>query len=225
MEMLPKILRAATTIIFTMIIVITACKKEETSNDIKDGDGNIYTTVKIGTQNWLKENLKTTKYNDGTSIPLVTLSSDWKSLTTPAYCYYDNDAANKDIYGALYNWYAVNTGKLCPKGFHVPTQDEWRSLRSFLGTDPGGKMKSTTLWNAPNTGATNSSGFTALPGGRRTDSDDALFINKGTMGHFWSSTQTGPANADDFYLEDVATTLNSYDYSKTLGASCRCLED
>ena len=116
-------------------------------------------------------NLKTTKYNDGTSIPNVTNDTSWSNLTTGAYCWYNNDVSYKNPYGALYNWYAVNTGKLAPKGWHVPSDAEWTTLITYLGGESiaGGKLKEagTTHWLSPNTEATNSTGFSALPGGRR----------------------------------------------------------
>lgn len=209
-----------------LMLFITGCNKDENPDGIVDGDGNAYTTVIIGTQEWLTSNLKTTTYNDETDIPDVTLSSDWKSLTTPAFCWYDNNAGNKDTYGGLYNWYVVNTGKLCPAGFHVPTRDEWIALRTFLGTGAGGAMKSTSsLWEQPNIGATNSSGFSALPGGIRTDNDAATFLYKGEQAVFWCSSQSGPANADTFYIYADQPDLDNYDYSKTLGASVRCIKN
>ncbi len=147
---------------------------------VTDIDGNIYHTVTIGTQVWMVENLKVTKYNDGNVIPYVTDSVSWGKLQTPAYCFYNNDIKNKTIYGALYNWYSVNTGKLAPNGWHVAKDSEWKTLITFLG-DPsnnalfgedsiaGGKMMEigTSHWIGLNSGANNSSGFTALPGGGR----------------------------------------------------------
>ncbi len=219
-----NLIRAAVMLTF-LILLINGCKKDETK-DITDGDGNIYTTVVIGTQEWLTSNLKTSTYNDGAAIPNVTLSADWKSLATPAFCWYDNNAGNKDTYGGLYNWYVVNTGKLCPAGFHVPTKDEWIALRTSLGTDAGGAMKSLSgLWDSPNVGATNSSGFSALPGGMRADNDAAAFQYKGEEAVFWCSTQSGPSNADAFYIFFNQTDLVNYDYSKTLGASVRCIKN
>ncbi len=218
------LIRAA--VMLTLIILlINGCKKDETK-DIADGDGNVYTTVVIGTQEWLTANLKTTTYNDGTAIPNVTQSTDWMSLSTPAFCWYDNNVSNKDIYGGLYNWHAVNTGKLCPDGFHVPTKEEWVALRTLLGTDAGGAMKLISgLWDSPNEGATNSSGFSALPGGMRTDNDAAQFLYKGEKAVFWCSTQSGPSNADAFYIYADQADLENYDYSKTLGASVRCIKN
>jgi len=142
----------------------SSCKKKDDNNNptttagkVTDIDGNVYDTVKIGTQIWIIENLKTTKYNDGTSIPMVTDSAAWINLTTPGYCWHKNTSASyKNTYGALYNWYAVNTGKLAPKGWHVPSDAEWTTLITYLGGDSiaGGKMKETGMshWFSPNTG-------------------------------------------------------------------------
>jgi len=172
----------------------TNCKKDEDSTSaasVTDADGNIYSTVSIGKQVWMKENLKTTKYNDGTPIPNITDYTAWEALSTPSYCWYNNDAASyKAYYGALYNWYAVNTGKLCPTGWHVPIDIEWTILTTYLGGNgvAGGKLKetSTIYWWSPNTGATNETGFTALPGGERNY--DGSYLDVGSYGRWWSST-------------------------------------
>jgi hypothetical protein len=100
---------------------------------VKDIEGNVYKTITIGNQVWMAENLKTTKLNDGTGIPIVTENSSWEAINTPAYCYYDNNSSNNSVYGALYNWYAVKTNKLCPKGWHVPYDKEWTNLKPLLG--------------------------------------------------------------------------------------------
>jgi len=182
-----------------LFILSSSCsKKSESSNStpagtiVKDTDGNIYHTVSIGTQVWMVENLKTTKYNDGTAIPLVTDITAWINLTTPGYCWYNNDDTKyKTPYGALYNRYAVNTGKLCPTGWHIPTDAEWTKLTTYLGGDSvaGGKLKETgtTHWQSPNPGATNVTGFTALPGGYRDY--DGVFGNFGYYGYWWNSTE------------------------------------
>ena len=134
-----------------------------------DFDGNNYPVGQIGTQIWMVENLKTTRYNDGTDILSITDNTTWENLITPGYCFYNNGVVNKNTYGALYNWYAVNTGKLAPKGWHVPTNDEYTTLITFLGGESvaSSKLKEsgTSHWQSPNTEATNQSGFTALPGG------------------------------------------------------------
>ena len=146
-----------------------------TSGMISDIDGNEYETVKIGSQWWMAENLKTTRCNDGTLIPLVSNDSSWQNLLTPGYCWYNNDSiAYADPYGALYNYYSVadtNSSNICPIDWHVPSSAEWTTLTGFLGGTfvAGGKMKETGTahWANPNTGATNESGFTGLPGGIR----------------------------------------------------------
>ena len=173
------------------------------SSTVTDIDGNVYHTVTIGTQVWMVENLKTTKYNDGTAIPLVTDVTSWSNLTTPGYCWYNNDAtAYKTTYGALYNWFTVNTGKLAPTGWHVPTDGEWTTLTSYLGGEnvAGGKMKSTGtiedgtgLWHDPNIGATNESGFSGVPAcGRNCD---GRFANIGKDGIWWNASEYGTTDA------------------------------
>lgn len=173
-----------------------------------DIDGNVYTSVNIGNQVWLVENLKTTKLNDGTPIQLVVDNTAWNQLTTLGYCWYSNDPlANKNTYGALYNWYAVNTGKLCPVGWHVPTDflndtsiSEWQILQDYLDgrSLAAGRLKETGLshWQTPNTAATNISKFTGLPGGFRTSAGfDSIFLT----GFFWSSTKDDSFTFQSYY--------------------------
>jgi uncharacterized protein (TIGR02145 family) len=200
----------------------------KTLTPLTDIDGNNYKTVKIGTQEWMAENLKTTKYNDGTAIPLVTVVASWQLLTTPGYCWYNNDSVvNKATYGALYNWYTVNTSKqLCPTGWHVPTDAEWTILTTFLISESvaGGKLKETgtTHWLSPNTGATNESGFTALPGGYRTNIGAFNLI--GNYGYWWSTTQY---NADNAWFRNTYYNLNSVARTylgKGYGFSVRCVK-
>ena len=160
---------------------------------ITDIDGNVYKTVKIGTQVWMAENLKVTHYRNGDPILNITDNTQWDSLTTGAYCNYNNDPNNAITYGRLYNWYAVTDSRnLAPIGWRVPTDAEWQTLINYLGGDDvaGGKIKEagTTHWSSPNTGATNESGFTALPGGARADSGS--FDLLGSNATFWSSTET-----------------------------------
>ncbi|HRZ42859.1 MAG TPA: FISUMP domain-containing protein [Bacteroidales bacterium] len=194
-----------------------------------DYNGNVYNTVQIGTQCWMKENLKTTKYNNGSAIPLVPDNNVWSTLSTPAYCWYNNDYSTYgSVHGALYNWFAVETGNLCPTGWHVPTDAEWTVLTDFLGGSnvAGGPLKETgtTHWNTPNTGATNSSGFTALPGGLRSDYD-GLFKNIGIYGYWWSSSAYSPT----LFWGRVLCYNNSgvtsgYD-DNNYGLSVRCVKD
>jgi len=195
---------------------------------VKDIDGNIYGTVTIGTQTWMVENLKTTSYNDGTTIPLVTDNTVWSNSTTPAYCWYNNDEATYgNTYGALYNWYVVETGNVCPTGWHVPTDAEWTILTDYLGgtSVAGGKLKDTgtTHWTSPNTGATNETGFTALPGGCR--GSGGSFDDVGRFGYWWSSTEISSTNAWFRVVNYLFATIVRSNYNKEFGFSVRCLRD
>jgi uncharacterized protein (TIGR02145 family) len=204
------------------------------TDTVTDVEGNIYKTVKIGSQWWMAENLRTTKYRNGDPIPNVSDNAAWAALSTPAYCWYQNNKAGYGaVYGALYNWYAVDAESngnrnICPTGWHVPSEAEWTTLTTYLGglSVAGGKMKETgtSHWSAPNTGATNASGFTALPGGYRgyTSGD---FGNIGSFGHWWSSTQADAALA---WGEGLFTLDNPADHSTSVkknGFSIRCVKD
>jgi uncharacterized protein (TIGR02145 family) len=233
-----------------VLILINGCKKEMeevvdssiiifnpdlTYGTMSDIDGNTYKTIQIGTQTWMAENLKVTKYSNGSAIPLVTDEAAWAALTTPGYCWYDNDAAtHKGTYGALYNWYVVDTvsngsKNVCPMGWHVPTDAEWTSLITYLGGEDiaGGKLKETgkTHWKDPNQGATNESGFTALPGGLR--SLDGVSYNIGISGSWWSSTEYlypyGAYLWSFGYIDSKA--CRSYNDGKINGLSVRCVKD
>ena len=159
---------------------------------VQDIDGNYYNLITIGSQIWLGENLRTTHLNNNIQIPEITSESEWISMNAPAMCYYDNDVDYKNIYGTLYNQYTVNTGSLCPIGWHVPTDIEWKALTDFLGGESiaGGKLKEAGLsyWGDPNVGATNESGFTALPGGTRYVNDGGTFYGVHSNAVFWTST-------------------------------------
>ncbi len=197
---------------------------------VTDIDGNIYHTVTIGTQIWMVENLKTTKYNDGTPIPIVTITSfaSWYSLNTSACCWYNNDAAsNKVTYGALYNWHAVaGSRNIAPKGWHVPTDVEWTTLSTFLGGESlaGNQLKETgtTHWVSSNNGATNSSGFTALPGGS-FGSDRGTFDKMGISGCWWSSVEGDASHA--WFRGLYLTSFGRYLGYKWEGFSVRCIKD
>jgi uncharacterized protein (TIGR02145 family) len=192
---------------------------------VVDKDGNSYTVIRIGTQVWMKENLKTTTFSDNASIPSVTDATAWSNLTTPGYCLYGNNAANKNIYGALYNWYAVNTAKLCPTGWHVPTDDDCIALESYLGGTAGGKLKETgtTHWASPNTGATDEVDFKALPGGLRSEAGTFQFITN--YGFWWTSS--GYSSHNEWYRELEYNTDNNVRYFKddNNGMSVRCIKD
>ena len=203
-------------------------ENSQSGTTVTDADGNIYQTVTIGTQEWLAENLKTTKYNNGTSIPLKTTNAEWSNLSTPAYCWYNNDQATfGNTYGALYNWYTVKTGNLCPTGWHVPSDAEWTTLTDYLGglNVAGGKLKETgtTHWHEPNHGATNESGFTALPGGLRYD--DGTFFSIEYGGNWWSSTEYSSTNAWDRSVDFSVPAVGRFDDDKKWGLSIRCLKD
>ena len=201
---------------------------------LSDIEGNLYITKIIGTQIWMAENLKTTKYNDGSDIALVPENSKWITLTTPAYCWYNNDiSAYKNSYGALYNWYSVDLvssigRNVCPSGWHVPADLEWTILTEYLGgiVLAGGKLKETgaTHWQSPNTGATNESGFTALPGGERVF-NTGLFYYIGFNSYWWSTTENSSTMAwCSGAMYNFSSIHRGYEH-KNDGFSVRCLKD
>ncbi len=198
-----------------------------TYGTMTDIDGNTYKTVTIGTQTWMAENLKVIKYNDGTAIPNVTDQTEWYFLTTEAYCNYENDSSKVATYGRLYNWYAVNTGKLCPTGWHVPTDAEWEVLIEYLGGEEiaGGKLKETdtTHWQSPNEGATNESGFTALPGSFRNH--DGSFAYIGKYGYWWSSTESDAGSTWGYGLSYESGGAYRTYHHKRGGLCVRCIKD
>jgi uncharacterized protein (TIGR02145 family) len=211
--------------LFTMLAFISFTGRTQTT--VTDIDGNVYNTVDIGTQQWLTENLKTTRLKDGTSIPLVADNTAWINLTTPGYCWYNNDqAANGATYGALYNWYAVSTEKLCPTGWHVPSDTEWVVLVDYLGgaSVAGNKMKEagTTHWFIPNTGATNESGFTALPGGQR--GAYGVFDLLRATATWWTATAIGIYNPGTRYITYSSGLVGYVNENKEAGKSVRCIK-
>ena len=192
---------------------------------VTDMDGNTYKTIRIGQQIWMAEDLKTTKYNNGTAILNVTDNTEWVSLSAPGYCWYDNDKDTYKPYGALYNWYTVSAGNLCPQGWHVPADFEWNELSIFLGGEVvGGQLKEigTDHWASPNQGATNGTGFTALPGGSRTT--DGFFDGIGLYENWWTSTDS---EGSGYYWSVSYDTdgVGSGGMSYTNGAAVRCLKD
>ena len=217
--------------------------------NIKDIDSNTYKVVKIGYQVWMAENLKTTRLNDGTRIPFVPGDKQWLGQKTPALCWYDygpfvNDSARYvSTYGFLYNWYAVNTGKLCPVGWHVPSDSEWEDLEEFLGMYTAGlKMKEsgTFHWNSTTAEVTNESGFTAIPGGLRgLDRNNpvaAPFYMAGELTTWWSSSQVNNEVSTSFCIyapivsgrssETNHLKLRRFDTNpKINGKSIRCLKN
>jgi uncharacterized protein (TIGR02145 family) len=216
------------------------------NNQIADIEGNVYNTINIGTQVWIKENLKTTKYANGDQIPNVSNSGQWQTLTSGAWRYYNDDSQYNIPYGKFYNWQAVaDTRKICPAGWHVPSDDEWKTMELYLGMHPfelnvtdfrgssanvGGKLKKvgSELWSAPNTGATDESGFSAIPGGRYNQ--DGTFVFLTLEGTWWSSTLAIP-NTNLAWLRILS--YNNSGFSRTMpkeqmiggGFSVRCLKD
>ena len=174
---------------FTGLFVLSF--QSQAQKTVKDMDGNIYNVVKIGKQRWLKENLKTTKYNDGAEIPFITDSLTWANSNKPGYCNYKNimNADTINTYGRLYNWYTVNTGKLCPTGWHVPSDSEWTILTNYVGKPASIHLKETdtTHWRVQNAEVKNDSKFTALPGGFR-GGFGYVFNYMGYYGYWWTAT-------------------------------------
>jgi len=218
--------------IFGLLILIS-CNKPGTKpasntapQTVSDTDGNVYHIVTIGTQVWMAENLKTTKYRDGTPITNVTAAT-WSTLTTEAYCDYQNNPSNSAIYGRLYNWYAATDNNICPKGWHVASDADWTTLTNFLGdtSTDGGKLKETgtSHWLSPNTGATNETGFTALPGGYR--GDGGAFVGMGTNGGWWTTTASSSTNAWYRWMYNNLSAINKFNVYKAVGFSIHCVKD
>jgi uncharacterized protein (TIGR02145 family) len=210
------------------IDLIEASTSDEITVLIDSRDKQRYKIVKIGNQIWMAENLRTNIFNDGEAIPLITNPTEWSNSETPAYCWYnDNETAFKPTYGALYNWYSVNTGKLCPTGWHVPTDVEWTILTTYLarGGGAGGKLKEigTIHWNPPNTGATNETGFTALPGGYRFY--NGAYNYAGNRVYWWSSTEYSTNDAWNRNIYYSNSEINRLFNKKANGLSVRCLKN
>mgnify|MGYP001296975610 FL=1 len=203
---------------------------------VADADGNLYNTVKIGTQVWMTENLKTTKYNDGSGIPNVTDNQEWTTLKTGAYAWANNDEKNKPIYGALYNWHAVETGKLCPTGWHVPTDNDFKTLEITLGlaqseadgtgwrgTNQGSQLKTTEGWEQNGNG-TNSSGFAAPPSGYRYYGDGTTKGLK-LICYFWTSTPSNDLSSIYRRLDAEESAIYRSATHNEAGKSVRCVKN
>lgn len=238
-----------TQISFLFLLGLFAFALHTYAQTVTDIDGNVYNTVEIGTQVWMQENLKTTHYQNGKAIPLVTDAFEWGTINTPAYCNFNNNQSIANIYGRMYNWYAVDdTNKLCPAGWHVPSHNEWTILeraictsstcvtdfpfdtaRGWAGTDEGDKLKEAgeAHWSAGNTG-TNTSGFTALPGGYRNTYE---FRELGNDGYWWTSTENPFKGRSDgwafsrhlFVVDDQIDRLDQT--FMRWGFSVRCVRD
>jgi uncharacterized protein (TIGR02145 family) len=193
---------------------------------VTDIDGNEYPVVTIGGQCWMAENLKTTRYRDGSNIPNVTDYVTWGD-TVAAWCNYLNNASYDTIFGKLYNWYTAANPDICPFGWHVPSDAEWTMLTDHLGgvSVAGGPMKAmgTDLWSSPNAGATNASGFSALPGGYRINTGG--FVNLTTVGYWWSVSELSAERAWYRTLITTYAGVGRLDNYKTYGYGVRCLRD
>ena len=218
----------------TYFFVFNSCKKKDASNSgyppntVVDIDGNVYNTVTICSKTWMVENLKATKFNDGTLIPCITDSTIWDTLQSPGYCWYKNDLITyKHPYGALYNWFSVNTGKLAPKGWHIPTIIEWYQLINCIGgiNVAGSKLKEkgTTHWQSPNDDATNEFGFTAIPTGGREYMGS--FESIGTQTEWWTSSGNVNSNACYVRLYNLHGYMQDNVGPLQTGFSVRCIKD
>lgn len=204
---------------------------QKTTGKVKDIDGNIYKTVIIGDQEWMGENLKTTKYNDGASIVNEPDMTKWVHITTDAFSWVNNDEKTKETFGVFYNWFSVNTGKLCPTGWRVPSDTDWKKLTDYLGgaETASGKLKEsgTGHWNAPNAGATNETGFSAIPAGYRYGYfwGAGTFYELGLNGYFWTSTEFTNTHSWTRTLSAGNTKVYRSVFVKNNGFSVRCLKD
>lgn len=221
-------------IYFSIFSFIVLCCGIDAQKTITDIDGNVYKTVRIGQDLWMAQNLRTTKYNDGTEIQHVLDQSVWSSLATGAWCWYGNKKENEEPYGKLYNWYALADNRLCPVGWHIPsenqTKSEWNDLIKRLGGEyiAGGKMKArgTQYWLNPNVGATNSNGFSGLPGGTR--SADGYFDGIRFEGLWWSFSEKNIleytwSRSRNLFFD--SGRIDYFDGDKRMGLSVRCVKD
>jgi uncharacterized protein (TIGR02145 family) len=224
-------------IIIGLILILTRYCKRVDGNTVKDTDGNVYKTIVIGKYKWMAENLKTTTYNDGTEIPNVTEKSAWLRLSIGAYCWYNNNKSYADIFGLLYNWHAVNMGNLCPDGWRVPNDEEWKYLEGYVDTeygfgdpvwdksglrghDAGQRLKTTSGWRSGVDG-TDNFGFSALPGGEHL----SRFYAGGSSGFWWSSTEASSSSAWYRSMIYAFEYVSRDSHPKRMGFSIRCLRD
>jgi uncharacterized protein (TIGR02145 family) len=215
--------------LFLCAFILSACSDENSENDcVTDIDGNVYQVVELGSQVWMAENLRCSKYSNGNSIPFVLSVEDWKALESEAYCMFNNDEDMGEEYGYLYNWFAVSEERnICPTGWHVPDYEEWSELILFLGGLPeaGGAMKDTgTLHWENNTDATNLSGLTMLPGGYRSYFNGA-YNSMGIYGAWWANSEIDRKLAWGIALRYYNAYAYKYHYEKNTALSIRCIKD
>ena len=206
---------------------------------VADVDGHVYATTVIGGKRWMAENLKTAHYTNGDPVPYMPTNSTWEDLTTGAWSNYAQDASYDILYGKLYNWHTViDPRNVCPTGWHVPTDLEWQSLEVALGmqgseseglgvrgtaANVGGQLKAVSLWDSPNTGADNSSGFSGYGGGGRSNSGSYFAI--GTQGNWWSSTTLDSTQAYQRRLSNTMAGISRFGALKSFGNSVRCVQN
>ncbi|MCX6284317.1 MAG: hypothetical protein NTW31_08795 [Bacteroidetes bacterium] len=224
---------------FLLVCISSALAQADNGNKVRDIDGNVYKTVLIGQYEWMAENLKTTSYNNGIKIPCISDSTVWTTLITGAYCWYNNNENNSLVYGALYNWYALSTGLLCPDGWRVPTDEEWKILEGYADTrdgignpawdrsagrghDAGQRLMAVSGWSSDGNG-TDDLGFKALPGGER--GSNGRYFLKGRSGFWWTSTMYNEPGAWFRNLIYGMEDINRGTHPKWVGFSVRCLRD
>ncbi|HCT29888.1 MAG TPA: hypothetical protein DIW31_03970 [Bacteroidales bacterium] len=227
-------------IIIAWVLVLMTISWSYSQTNLKDIDGNIYKTIVIGNYEWMAENLKVTHYNTGEKIKKIEDKEIWKGCKSGAYCWYNNIDSNKFYFGALYNWYAVNTQNLCPDGWRVPSDEEWKNLESFVdsiyktsnpewngimsrGSDVGLKLKAKIGWNSEG-GGTDIYKFSALPYGERS-SNTGNFHHQGNNGFWWSSTDVDTFNAWYRCLVFFDKKMIRNIHPKAMGFSVRCIKE
>lgn len=212
-----------------ILLVLTGCGKNIDYGSVTDIDGNEYKTVMIGSQEWIAENLRTTKYDDGTPIPLIIDDDEWSTLKTPGYSWCRNEVETcGEKYGALYNWYAVNTGKLCPEGWRVASDDDWELLINFLSLQDyvgkeGRPLKHRMKWQSGSRG-TDEYGFSALPGGARYNFT-GKFIFVDYNAYWWTASEYSADHAVYRAIYDGRDDVPGDFYNKESGFSVRCIKD
>jgi uncharacterized protein (TIGR02145 family) len=211
------------------VFLIAGCQDQPSvpsTGTVRDIDGNTYRTVTIGRKVWMAENLKVSRYRNGDPVWEVHDSEMWRTMTSGAWCNYDNNTGLDKIYGKLYNGYAVNNPRnIAPEGWHVATDEEWKELAGIMGGEDvaGGRLKAVSAWQEPNAGADNSSGFTAMPGGARRDTD-GQFVLLGKYARFWAAgTETGKLHG--FALGYHDESLRRGEVNERIGFSVRCVRD
>lgn len=232
-------MKASGLLLFLLLFLLARCEYDAAivepvpdytgqTGNVTDIDGNIYKTTGIGTQIWMAENLKTSRLKDSTSLPYISDNIEWKSQSSPAYCWYENDSIYLKRYGALYNYHAVKTGLLCPEGWRVPDEDDLNIMISYLGGAKvaGGKLKSYSpnAWDSPNYCFDNNYNFAALPGGYR-QRYTGQFLHKGHHGEWWCFTAENEFRGISYNMASSRTSLSLESGSNKDGFSVRCIKD